>query len=77
MAREHELIFRLSAQTNGAFQSTFRNAQQSMQSFREQYNALANTVKDISAYERQQQAVANTDSKLKMFQAQLAAINRE
>ena len=77
MAREHELIFRLSAQTNGAFQSTFRNAQQSMQSFREQYNALANTAKDISAYERQQQAVENTRAKLELLRTQYSNIQRE
>jgi chromosome segregation ATPase len=48
-----------------------------MGSFREEYNALANTAKDIAAYQRQAQAVENTKAKLELLQQQYANIQRE
>ena len=57
--------------------STFQDAQAALGSYREQYNALANVLKDISAYERQAQAVKNTEDKLDLLKSQLANIKEE
>ena len=77
MAREHELLFKINAQMNGAYRATFRDAQAAMGSLRDEYNSLASTVKDIAAYERQAQAVENTKAKLELLQQQYANIQRE
>lgn len=77
MAREHELIFRLNAQMNSAYQTTFREAQAAMGSLREEYNALAHVAKDIAGYERQQKAVENTRDKLALLETQYANIQKE
>ena len=77
MAKEHELLFKINAQMGSSYQSTFREAVASMGSLREEYNALANTAKDIAAYQRQAQAVENTKAKLELLQQQYANIQRE
>lgn len=75
--REHELLFRINAQLNSAYQATFREATAAMGSLREEYNNLADVAKDISAYQRQAQAVENTKAKLELLQQQYANIQRE
>ena len=75
--REHEMLFRLNAQMNSAYQATFRSAQQSMGQFREEYNALSQTARDITGYQRQQQAVENTRAKLQLLQTQYENIQKE
>ena len=77
MAKEHELLFKINAQMGSSYQSTFREAVASMGSLREEYNALANTAKDIAAYQRQAQAVENTKAKLELLQQQYANIQKE
>ena len=77
MAREHELLFRINAQMGSSYQATFREATAAMGSLRDEYNALANTAKDIAAYQRQAQAVENTKAKLELLQQQYANIQRE
>ena len=75
--REYEMLFKLNAQMSGQYSSTFKQAQSSMQQFREEYNALSKTANDISAYQRQQTAVENTKSKLELLQTQYDNIQRE
>ena len=75
--REHEMLFRLNAQMNSAYQATFRSAQQAMGQFREEYNSLSQTARDISGYQRQQQAVENTRGKLQLLQTQYENIQKE
>ena len=77
MAKEHELLFKINAQMGSSYQATFREATAAMGSLRDEYNALANTVKDIAAYQRQAQAVENTKAKLELLQQQYANIQRE
>lgn len=77
MAKEHELLFRINAQMGSSYQATFREATAAMGSLRDEYNALANTAKDIAAYQRQAQAVENTKAKLELLQQQYANIQRE
>ena len=77
MAKEHELLFKINAQMGSSYQATFREATAAMGSLRDEYNALANTAKDIAAYQRQAQAVENTKAKLELLQQQYANIQRE
>ena len=77
MAKEHELLFKINAQMGSSYQATFREATAAMGSLRDEYNALANTAKDIAAYQRQAQAVENTKAKLELLQQQYANIQKE
>ena len=75
--RQYEMLFRLNAQMGNQYSSTFRQAQASIQQFREQYRNLSSTANDISGYQRQQSAVNNTKSKLELLQTQYDNIQRE
>ena len=77
MAKEHELNFIINAMMGSSYQATFRDAQASLASYREEYNTLANTLKDINAYERQEKAIENTKEKLAILQSQYANIKEE
>lgn len=77
MAKEHELLFKINAQMGSSYQATFREATAAMGSLRDEYNALANTAKDIAAYQRQAQAVENTKAKLDLLIQQYQNIQKE
>ena len=75
--REYEMLFKLNAQLGGQYSSTFKQAQASMQQFREEYRSMSTTANDISAFQRQQTAVENTKAKLDLLQTQYDNIQRE
>lgn len=75
--RQYEMLFRLNAQMGNQYNSTFRQAQSSVQQFREEYRNLSSTANDISGYQRQQTAVENTKSKLELLRTQYDNIQRE
>ena len=75
--REYELMFRLSAQVNGAYTNTFRSAQTAVSTLQREIQQLNSRQGDISAYQKQQTAVENTGKKLEMLQRQYDNIQRE
>ena len=75
--REYEMLFRLSANTSGKFNSTFGNAQATITQLQNEINALNRTQRDISSYQKQQKAVENTQKKLEMYRQQLANVQKE
>lgn len=75
--KQYEMLFRLSAQLSGNYNSTFLSAQQGVAAMQKEIDALNKTQSDIKAYQKQQQAIANTESKLGMLQKQYDNIQRE
>ena len=75
--REYELLFKLSAQANGAYASTFRSAQAAVSSLQGEIRQLSGRQGDISAYQKQQAAAESTGKKLEMLQRQYENIQRE
>ena len=61
--KEYEMAFKLSAQLNGSYHSTFKGAQSALISMQKEIETLNRTQSDISAYQKQQSAVEATDRK--------------
>lgn len=75
--KEYEMLFQLSAQLNGNFNSTFSNAQKQLASMQKEIQALSKTQSNIAAYQKQQTAVENTRNKLATLQQQYDNIQKE
>lgn len=75
--REYEMLFRLSANSSGNFNSTFSGAKNTVLQLQNQISELNRLQGDISTYQRQQQAIENTRKKLEMYQQQLANVQKE
>ncbi|MGN0444249.1 MAG: phage tail tape measure protein [Acutalibacteraceae bacterium] len=75
--REYDMLFKLSAQLDKAFGTTFGSAQKTMTETQNEIKALSQAQADISAYQKQQNAVDATSRKLEDYQAELQNIQRE
>ncbi len=75
--KEYEMAFKLSAQLNGSYHSTFKGAQSALISMQKEIETLNRTQSDISAYQKQQSAVEATKKKLEMLQQQYDNIQKE
>lgn len=75
--KEFEMAFKLSAQLNGSYQSTFKSAQSVLASMQKEITALNRAQSDISAYQKQQEAVEGTKKKLKVLKQQYDNIQKE
>ena len=71
------MAFKLSAQLNGSYQSTFKSAQSVLASMQKEITALNRAQSDISAYQKQQEAVEGTKKKLKVLKQQYDNIQKE
>ncbi|MGN1118311.1 MAG: phage tail tape measure protein [Acutalibacteraceae bacterium] len=75
--QEYDMLFKLSAQLDKAFGTTFGSAQKTMTETQNEIKALSQVQADISAYQKQQNAVDATSRKLEDYQAELQNIKRE
>ena len=75
--REYEMLFQLSAQMGGGFNSTFSKAQQQLAALQKELQALNRSQSDIAAYQKQQKSVEATTQKLAVLQQQYDNIQKE
>ena len=71
------MAFKLSAQLNGSYSSTFKGAQTTLASMQKEIMALNKAQSDISAYQKQQSAIEATKTKMEMLQKQYDNIQKE
>ena len=76
-AKEYNILFRLNAQLDKAFSSTFEQAQKSFEKTKLKMQELRGQQADIYAYQQQQKAVEATSRKLEDLQKQHDNIQRE
>lgn len=77
MAKEYEMLFRLSAKTDAGYTKAFREAQQELKDITKRIQELEQEQKDVSAYQKQQESVEATTAKLSRLQQQYDNIQRE
>lgn len=75
--KEFEMAFKLSAQLNGTYGSSFKHAQSVLASMQKDIAALNKAQSDISSYQKQQAAVESTKKKLETLQKQYDNIQKE
>ncbi len=75
--KEYEMLFQLSAQLSGSYNSTFTKAQAQVASMQKEIQNLSKYQADISAYQKQQSALEATRQKLLTLQQQYDNIQKE
>ena len=75
--KEYEMLFQLSAQLSGSYNSTFTKAQAQVASMQKEIQSLSKYQADISAYQKQQSALEATRQKLLTLQQQYDNIQKE
>ena len=75
--REYDMLFKLSAQLDKAFGTTFSSAQKTMTETQNEIKALGQAQADITAYQKQQNAVEATSRKLEDYKTELENIQKE
>lgn len=75
--KEYEMLFRLNAQANSGFSSTFSQAQAEFARLGNEIQSLNRTQADITAYQKQQAAVDSTRAKLDNLTRQHALLGTQ
>lgn len=75
--KQYEMLYKLSANLNSSFGSTFKSAQSALTETQMKMKALAQEQADISAYEKQHAAIEKTQSKLELLQNKLQNVEKE
>lgn len=74
---EYEMLFKLNAQLNNSFNSSFKSGQNSVSAMQKEIETLNKTQSDISAYQKQQSAISATKQRLDVLQEQYDNIQKE
>lgn len=77
IGKQYSVMYKLQAQLDSAFGSTFTKAQAAVASMQKEIQALNKTQADISSYQKQQSAVEATKKKLEVLQQQYDNIQKE
>ena len=75
--KEYEMMFRLSAEANGAYGRTFSEAQNKISSLGKQIAELSRLQGDVSSYQKQQKSIETTQQKLANLQKQHDLLQKE
>ena len=76
-SKQYEMLFKLNAQANSGFKSTFSQAQAEFARLGNEIQSLNRVQGDIAAYQKQQAAVGRTTEKLRNLQQQHALLQRQ
>ena len=68
--KQYEMLFKLNAQANSGFKSTFSQAQAEFARLGNEIQSLNRVQGDIAAYQKQQAAVERTTEKLRNLERQ-------
>ena len=77
IGKQYSVLYKLQAQLDSAFASTFTKAQASVASMQKEIQDLNKTQGNIAAYQKQQSAVEATQKKLEVLQQQYDNIQKE
>jgi len=75
--KEYEMLFKMNAQLGGSYNSTFKEAQNSIVSMQHEIQGMNKIQADISSYQKQQGAIDTTKRKLEILQQQHDNIQKE
>lgn len=75
--KEYDMMFRLSAEANGAYGRTFSEAQSKISSLGKQIAELSRLQGDVSSYQKQQKSIETTQQKLANLQKQHDLLQKE
>ncbi len=75
--KQHEMIFKLNAQANSGFKSTFTQAQAEFARLGSEIQSLNRVQADISAYQKQQSAIESTSKKLESLHRQQELLKQQ
>lgn len=76
-AKEYEILFRLNAQQNSGFSSTFSKAQAEFAKLGNEIKNLQKIQSDVSSYEKQQKAIEATERKLENLTKQQDLLRKQ